>query len=85
MKKITLLLFLLFLLQSCTNKNHFEKGKHQLEMQGYTDIKYTGYSVFCCDEKDTYSSGFICKDKQGNDVKGCICSGVFKGITIRFE
>lgn len=54
-------------------------------MQGYTDVESTGYDVFCCSDKDTFSTGFQCKDKQGNTVKGCICSGVLKGITIRFE
>lgn len=70
---------------SCTSNKDFEKGKKQLEMQGYTDVENTGYNAFCCADKDTYSTGFKCKDKQGNVVKGCICSGVLKGITIRFE
>lgn len=72
-------------IQSCTNEKHFEKGKRQLEMQGYTNIENTGYSAFCCSDKDDFSTGFKCKDKQGNTVKGCICSGLLKGITIRFE
>lgn len=86
MKKTVLIsLICLFAFLSCTNNNDFEKGKKQLEMQGYTDVESTGYDVFCCSDKDTFSTGFQCKDKQGNTVKGCICSGVLKGITIRFE
>lgn len=70
---------------SCTNSNDFEKGKKQLENQGYTNVKPTGYAWFCCDEKDQYSNGFTAIDKNGNKVNGCICSGFIKGITIRFE
>ncbi len=70
---------------SCTSNKDFEKGKKQLEMQGYTSVEETGYNAFCCADKDTYSTGFKCKDRQGNEVKGCICSAVLKGITIRFE
>ena len=80
---ITILLVLLFV--SCTNKEDFEKGKHQLEQQGYTDIEFTGYSNWCCGEDDSYRSGFKCKDKHGNTVSGCFCSSWGKGVTIRFK
>lgn len=74
------------MLSSCTSETAFDKGKAQLEMQGYTDVQNTGYSWLCCGKDDTYSSGFIAKDKSGNEVSGCICSGFLgKGITIRFE
>jgi hypothetical protein len=84
MKKL-LILLLLPLLISCSSNNDFSKGKQQLEQQGYTDIRNTGYNFFCCDEKDTFSTGFECKDKNGNTVRGCFCSTIFKGVTIRFE
>jgi hypothetical protein len=70
---------------SCTSKNDFYKGKNQLENQGYTDIVDTGYNAFCCSDRDNFSTGFKAKDKKGNVVEGCICSGLLKGITIRFE
>lgn len=54
-------------------------------MQGYTEIKNTGWSAFCCSDNDTNSTGFSCKDKNGATVTGCICSGFGKGITIRFQ
>jgi len=83
----TLLFVSLFLLtlQSCTSDAGFQTGKDQLENQGYTDVQNTGYSAFCCDEKDTFSDGFSCKSKNGKVVTGCICSGLMKGVTIRFE
>lgn len=85
MKKIILVAIISIALSSCSSDNDFKKGKSQLENQGYTDVKNTGYDWFCCDEKDHFSTGFSCKDKKGKEVKGCICSGLLKGITIRFE
>ena len=88
MKKI-LMISLLFMnlvfVQSCTSDNDFNKGKSQLEQQGYTNVENTGHAWFCCDEKDTYSTGFKCKDKSGNTVSDCFCSTVLKGVTIRFR
>ena len=82
---VWLLLLILFFAVSCTSSNDFAKGKSQLETQGYTDIEKTGYNAFCCSEEDTYSTGFKCKDKSGKVVKGCFCSSIGKGITIRFD
>lgn len=73
------------LITGCTSPKDFVKGKQQLESQGYTKVVNTGYSSWCCDEKDTYSTGFKALDSKGNVVEGCICSGVLKGITIRFK
>lgn len=84
MRKV-LILLVFITLGSCTNQNDFEKGKKQLEMQGYKNIKNTGYEFFCCSDKDEFSTGFEAQDKNGNIVKGCICSGLLKGITIRFN
>jgi hypothetical protein len=85
MKRKLIFITLVLLLTSCTSDSDFNKGKKQLEQQGYTDVKNTGYDWFCCDDKDTFSTGFKAKDSNGMTVKGCICSGVLKGITIRFE
>ena len=85
MKKVIILFAIILLMDSCTNSEHFEKGNRQLEMQGYTDIEDTGYDAFCCSEGDDYASGFTCRDKNGNIVSGCICSGILKGITIRLD
>lgn len=84
MKKISLLILTICLI-SCSSSTDFEKGKKQLEQQGYTNITNTGYSPFCCSREDRFSTGFQCTDKKGNIVKGCFCSDYLKGITIRFE
>lgn len=87
MKKLASLFLLLVLLatSSCTSDHDFATGKRQLESQGYTDVTNTGWEAFCCDEKDGFSTGFAAKDKSGNAVSGCLCSGFMKGVTIRFE
>ena len=79
------LIFALTLLSGCTSDKDFANGKRQLENMGYTDVTNTGYNMFCCSDKESYSTGFSAKDKQGNVVKGCFCSANFKGVTIRFE
>lgn len=84
MKKI-LLISALALISACTSSNDFNNGKSQLEQQGYTDVKNTGHNFFCCSNDDSFSTGFSCKDKSGNTIKGCFCSSVLKGVTIRFE
>ena len=85
MKKILFIGILLITMTSCSSKNDFEKGKQQLENQGYTSITNTNWKSFCCSEKDNFSTGFEAIDKEGRKVEGCICSGVLKGITIRFK
>lgn len=69
----------------CSSSNDFENGKHQLESMGYTDVESTGHEFFCCGNDDSFSTGFTCKDKDGNTVTGCFCSAILKGVTIRFE
>jgi|10_taG_2_1085330.scaffolds.fasta_scaffold02292_2 hypothetical protein len=78
-------LCVVILCTSCTSSNDFQKGKKQLEQQGYTNVENTGWAAFCCSDEDTFSTGFKAKDKQGRTVKGCFCGGVLKGVTIRFE
>ena len=72
-------------LTSCTSNSDFEKGSKILESQGYSNVQNTGHSYFCCDEKDTYSTGFTAVGKDGTIVKGCFCSNLLKGITVRYE
>ncbi len=85
--KLTLVasIFLISIFSSCSSTNDFNKGKEQLEQQGYTDVEDIGHVFFCCGSDDSFSTGFECKNKQGKTVKGCFCSGAGKGVTIRFE
>lgn len=86
MKKTKILLAVLIIsATACTSSNDFLKAKKQLESQGYTDVEKTGWESFCCGKDDQFATGFKAKDKNGNEVKGCICSSLGKGITIRYE
>lgn len=85
MKKITFFILILLFITSCSSSEDFENGKKQLENMGYTDIENTGYSSFCCSDGDSYSTGFSCKNKKGETIEGCFCSGLSKGVTIRFK
>lgn len=86
MKKFLLpLVFIMILMSSCSSNTDFKNGKRQLENQGYTNVKNTGYSFFCCSDEDTFATGFSATDKNGRKVYGCFCSGYFKGVTIRFN
>lgn len=85
MKKTILVVFTAALLAGCTSDNDFRTGQEQLESQGYTDVVKTGYNAFCCGKDDDFSTGFKAKDKFGKSVEVCFCSGMGKGITIRFE
>lgn len=84
-KGILFMLGLLLAGTSCTSDSAFRKGKKQLEHMGYTDVQSTGYSAFCCDKNDFFTNGFRARDRDGQLVEGCFCSGVLKGVTIRFE
>ena len=83
MKNFILVLILLFI--GCTSDSDFNKVKSQLEELGYTEIENTGYSILCCSEDDIFSTGFKAKDKDGNTIKGCVCSNILKGVTIRYR
>ena len=85
MKKTILILAVVALFCSCTSDKDFKNGKSQLENMGYSNVRNTGYNAFCCSDSDDFSTGFECIDKQGKTVKGCFCSSVGKGLTIRFE
>lgn len=80
--KNVLMLILIGLLSACTAP---ETATRVLESNGYKNISITGYSWFSCGEDDTFSTGFEAVGPTGNSVKGTVCSGLFKGATLRFE
>ena len=51
---------------------------------GYTDIQITGYVVMGCGEQDVFHTGFRAKSPNNTSVDGVVCSGWFKGSTVRF-
>lgn len=56
-----------------------------LNSQGYTHVQLTGYKFFGCGRYDYWRTGFVAKSPNGTNVVGVVCSGVFKGATIRFK
>lgn len=86
-KLLSIAIAILFTLSltSCTSDKDFEKGKRMLEAQGFTNVINTGHNYFCCDDKDSFSTGFKATAKDGTTIKGCFCSSLFKGVTIRYE
>ena len=83
MKTLTKLVagaFLLLAFTGCTDKSGATRA---LKQQGYTDITITGYNIMRCDKNDNFSTGFKAKSASGHGVTGTVCSGIFKGHTIR--
>lgn len=60
-------------------------AKRVLQEQGYNNIKMTGHQFLMCGDNDVYARGFTAYTKDSILVKGCVCSGINKGYTIRFE
>lgn len=69
-------------LSGCSDAN---KATKTLSDQGYTNITTDGYAWFMCSEKDTFSTKFYATSPNGTRVSGAVCSGWFKGNTIRFD
>lgn len=78
----SILLLSACLLSACTDS---EKAIRALQGAGYQRIEITGYSVFGCSEEDTFRTAFKATSSNGQPVEGVVCSGVFKGATIRTE
>lgn len=55
-----------------------------LNAAGFTDITTHGYAVFGCSDSDDFATKFEATSPSGKRVTGVVCSGVFKGATIRF-
>lgn len=79
MKIITLIILLL--LTACTSEN---EATRVLQMEGVTDIQFTGYSWFTCSKDDFFHTGFTGM-RNGKPVEGVVCSGLWlRGSTVRY-
>ncbi len=58
-----------------------EQGSYT-ECDGYTDVQVHGWNLLGCGRDDSFTNGFEAK-KNGQRVTGYVCSGFFKGMTIR--
>lgn len=59
-------------------------AKKVLNDAGFTEVQTNGYGWFGCGKDDTFATEFVAKNQNGKTVKGVVCSGWFKGGTIRF-
>jgi hypothetical protein len=76
----TVMLVCLLVLAGCTSSNDALRA---LEGAGYTDIKLGGYAWFSCSQDDSFATEFTATGPSGKQVSGAVCSGWFKGSTIR--
>lgn len=82
-KSVKLLLYCLLAvgMVGCTRS---DLATRVLQDNGFKNVEITGWRPFMCGEDDHFSTGFRAT-KEGRTVTGCVCSGVFKGSTIRFD
>lgn len=81
MKKMLMVVMLLGLV-ACTSDNDVKSATYGI---GLTDVVSTGYRLWGCGEDDSFHTGFSGKNVQGQTVTGVVCSGMFKGATVRFD
>ena len=83
MKKILTVLTIssVLALSGCSDAN---KAHSTLSAAGYTNVLTEGWTPFACAEDDVFTTQFTAVNTNGKDVAGVVCSGWFKGGTIRF-
>ena len=69
MKRIILILFVVFALASCSNAS---KTVEFLEQQGYTNIKTTGFDFLAHSKDDWSTTGFEAVAPNGKRVRGAV-------------
>ncbi|PPB90511.1 hypothetical protein [Acinetobacter baumannii] len=82
MIKFLSVVFLSTLLFGCSSSNDAVKA---LKANGFIDIQTHGHAFFNCSKDDTFATKFTAKNKDGQKVKGAVCSGWLKGATIRYD
>lgn len=80
--KRALALAALLTLTACSDA---DTARRILESNGYTVIEVGGYAMWHCSEDDTFATSFVALSPSGQRVTGAVCSGWFKGGTIRFD
>lgn len=57
---------------------HWQENQHTNDVNGKTEKWHSM-------QTPSFSTAFKAKTPKGETVEGCFCSGVGKGVTIRFE
>ena len=82
MKKLIAFCICLIFVYGCTDA---PKARSVLNSQGFKEVNITGYNFMACSKDDFYSTGFTATTSAGTRVSGTVCTGLFKGSTIRFD
>lgn len=82
MKNILLAIALILSLSACSSHNDAVEA---LQALGMKDIETTGYRFFGCPKDDSFHTGFVATNPQGQRVSGVVCSGWIMGGTVRFD
>lgn len=82
MYKYVLIGLVVLLSTGCTSE---PEAVRALDGAGYTDVRITGWKPLKCDDRDTFSTGFVAVGPTGKNVSGSVCSGFLKGATIRLD
>lgn len=62
-----------------------DRTERVLTQHGYTNIQTKGYAMFSCSDDDFFRTKFKATSPSGHEVRGAVCSGFFKGSTIRLD
>ena len=80
--KILAVILTILMASGCSSSSDATKA---LEEAGYTEIQTHGYSFFACSKDDAFATAFTAKGPTGKPTRGTVCSGWFKGKTIRMD
>jgi len=59
-------------------------ARESVEAMGLHDIQVGGIDLLGCGKDDFVGRNFTAKNSEGRTVKGVVCTGMFKGATVRF-
>jgi hypothetical protein len=82
MRATALAVIVVLLLSGCTDE---EGATEAIKDMGLTPIAVGGYGWFDCSEDDQFATKFTARNAQGRNVAGTVCSGWFKGKTVRLD
>lgn len=78
---VAVVMFVGVTLSGCADEG---EARRCLSSHGYTNVQTTGWAPFSCSEDDTFSTGFVADNPQGQRVEGVVCSNLMlKGCTVR--
>ena len=84
MKRFTMVV-LAIVVTMCVSCSSASDANKVLKSSGFSEIEIEGYTFFGCGEDDAFHTKFCAKNPKGVRVCGVVCSGWFKGGTLRFD